>query len=66
MIERSEEYDAGYANGYDNGKVKVHDELRAWRPGQHPEICECDLCVTARAIIEAAKGDKPPWSVVIP
>ena len=43
----------GYGRGYAEGKGKAHAEVRRWRPGRHFRGCQCDVCLTARAVLTA-------------
>ena len=42
-----------FERGLRAGIEKAHNELRHW-DGAHDEGCQCDLCITLVAIVEAA------------
>ena len=42
-----------YGQGYADGKTKAHAEVRRWRPDRHAHGCQCDVCLTALAVLRA-------------
>ena len=45
-----------WQEGYAAGKEKAVFELKAWLPDEHNANCGCDVCVTARVIVEKVLG----------
>lgn len=44
----------GYASGYDEGKDKVHFDLRHHAADLHDGTCGCELCITTRTVKTSA------------
>ena len=45
-----------YGDGYTAGKEKAFFEVRTWHPKEHAPTCGCNPCITARSVIEKARG----------
>ena len=46
-MDKNEDYQAGYGDGYADGKDKAHFEIRALMDhGGHDYGCECEPCLT--------------------
>ena len=45
-----------YGDGYTAGKEMAYFEVRNWHPQQHAPTCGCNPCITARSVIEKARG----------
>ena len=67
----NQEFDT-YGDGYAAGKLKVHEEIRAWRP--HGSGCGCEPCLTVPAVVKTLLSDPdiqvdvdvpPGWKVSV-
>ena len=45
-----------YSRGYDDGLAFAAQQMREWRPEEHPAGCACDCCRLAREAIRRWKA----------
>ena len=46
-----EVYESGFADGYAQGTVRTHWEIRNHLRAGHSMACACELCITVRTIL---------------